>query len=304
MSEDKIAAYQTLKECLSVVAQLAAPVAPFFSEQLFEDLGATESVHLAAFPKANTELIDKALEEQMEIAQRATSMVLALRRKVSIKVRQPLGKMIIPVLDPALRLKLEAVEDLLKGEVNVKEIEYIEQTAGIITKRIKPIFPVLGKKFGKLMKEIAANVAKLSQEEIAELESAGFVTLSIGGEALKIEREDVEITSEDMPGWLVASEGALTIALDVTITEALREEGIAREIVNRVQNLRKDSGFEVTDRIALKISSSEATDSAVNNWKEYIASQTLAVSVEVSAEAQSTEIEIDDITLTIGVEKQ
>ncbi len=304
MTRDKIAAYQTLEECLRVVAQLAAPIAPFITEQIFGDLGSSESIHLTQFPVANVELIDRELEAQMSLSQRATSMVLALRRKVSIKVRQPLSKMIIPVLDPALRLQLEAVEELVKGEVNVKEVEYIEQTAGIITKRIKPLFPVLGKKHGKLMKEIAAVISQMTQEQISEFETSGSFPLTVGGGEVIIEREDVEITSEDMPGWLVASEGSLTIALDVTITEELRSEGIAREVVNRVQNLRKESGFEVTDRITLRVGCSEVISAAIESFAEYIASQTLAVSVEVVSEPQSTEVEIDGEVITISVERQ
>ncbi len=300
MSRDKLAAYQTLEECLRTVAQLAAPIAPFITEQIFGDLGSTESVHLASFPVADKSLIEEELEVQMALAQRATSMVLALRRKVSLKVRQPLSKMIIPVIDPKLKVELMAVEGLIMSEVNVKEIEYIEETTGVITKRIKPLFPILGKKYGKLMKEIAAAVAKMDGEQIAELESKGTFALM---EGVVIDREDVEISSEDMPGWLVASEGALTIALDVTISEELREEGIAREIVNRVQNLRKDSGLEVTDRIELSISSNSTTDSAVNNWSEYIAAQTLATEVQISDEVSGIEIEIEGINLVISITK-
>lgn len=303
MDDDKIAAYQTLYECLMTVVKLAAPIAPFITEQIYNDLGGEGSVHLSKFPVADRSLIDKKLEDQMDVAQRATSMVLALRRKVNIRVRQPLGKMIIPVLEQSLRSNLEAVESLVKTEVNVKQIEYIEQTTGIITKRIKPIFPVLGKKHGALMKQIAAAVATMSQEQIAELEATQRFALAVGAEQVVIEREDVEIISEDMPGWLVATEGTLTIALDVTITEELAEEGIAREIVNRVQNIRKDSGFEVTDRIVLTISRNAATDRAVERWGDYIASQTLATAINLSDSNQAVEVEFDDVRLSITVNK-
>ncbi len=304
MTKDKLSAYQTLSECLMTVAKLASPIAPFITEQLFGDMGGSGSIHLSEFPVADDAKIDKELEARMALAQRATSMVLALRRKVSIKVRQPLSKMIIPVLNPELQAQISAVEDLILSEVNVKQVEYITDTTGVITKRIKPIFPVLGKKYGAQMKSIAAAVSSLSQEQIAELESSGEYALSLGENTITLQREDVEISSEDMPGWLVASEGQLTVALDVTLTDQLKEEGIAREIVNRVQNLRKDSGLEVTDRIALNISSCDLTDKAVVNFSEYIAQQTLSSSVCISPDVNGTEIEIDEIKLTIAIVKQ
>ncbi len=303
LSTDKLAAYQTLRECMLTVVRLAAPIAPFITEQIFSDLGGEGSIHLSTFPVADKSLINTELEKQMELAQRATSMVLALRRKVSIKVRQPLSKMIIPVLNPEIESQLRAVEGLIISEVNVKEIEYITETTGVITKKVKPLFPVLGKKHGGLMKAIAAEISKMEQGQIAELEGAGKFALSVEGQEVTIEREDVEITSEDMPGWLVASEGALTIALDVTITEELREEGLAREIINRVQNIRKDSGLEVTDKIELTISSNPLTDPAVEKWREHIATQTLAVVVNTGAVSGGTDVEIDELKLQIEVKK-
>lgn len=303
INADKRAAYDTLYECLITVAQLSAPIAPFISEQLFCDLGGVGSVHLSSFPKADKTLIDPELEARMEIAQRATSMVLALRRKVSIKVRQPLQKMVIPVLDKKLGVELAAVESLIMSEVNVKQIDYITDTSGVITKRIKPLFPVLGKKYGQIMKQIAAAIAQMSQTDIADIESNGRFELTIEGKPVEITAQDVEITSEDMPGWLVATEGQLTIALDVTITPELRAEGIAREIVNRVQNLRKESGLDVTDRIELKVEANAETDAAVAAFEGYIAAQTLADKVVIVSGKLSNEIEIDEIRTSIAVTK-
>ena len=303
MNADKLAAYQTLHECLRTVAQLMAPVAPFMAERLWADLGGEGSVHTAPWPKANAALIDAQLEERQDLAQRATSMVLALRRKVAIKVRQPLQKMVIPVLDPALEASLRAVEDLIKTEVNVKQIEFIHDTRGVITKQIKPLFPVLGKKHGALMKAIAAAVQAMNQEAIAELEAQGTFALAVEGQTVCLSREDVEITSNDMPGWLVATEGRLTVALDVHLTPELVAEGVARELVNRIQNLRKESGFEVTDRIAIRIQRHEATDAAVEAWKEYIAAQTLGVSLELTDETLPVPVELDDAVLSIDIKK-
>lgn len=304
MNADKLSAYQTLHECLGTVAQLMAPAAPFMAERLWSDLSGAGSVHTAPWPKANNNLIDCTLEERQALAQRATSMVLALRRKVSIKVRQPLQKMVIPVLDPALETALKAVEELIKTEVNVKQIEFIHDTRGVITKQIKPLFPVLGKKHGGLMKAIAALVAQMDQEAIAALEADGVFELLVDGQKVELSREDVEITSNDMPGWLVATEGRLTIALDVHLTDELLAEGVARELVNRIQNLRKDSGFEVTDRIAIRIERNAATDGAVGVWSDFIAAQTLGTSLELTSDKLSTVVELDDaVTLTIAITK-
>ena len=313
MTQDKMAAFQTLYTCLKTVSLLAAPFAPFISDRIFRDLTFQEagSVHLADFPVYDAAQVDEELERRMELAQRASSMVLALRRKVNIKVRQPLRKMMIPVLDAAVQRRLEAVEALVLSEVNVKEVEYLHETTGIITKRIKPNFKTLGPKYGKQMKAIAAAVAAFSQEDIAAVEALGtegsgaVYDLRIeGGEVLPVERADFEIASEDMPGWLVATEGALTIALDIEITPELRAEGIARELVNRIQNLRKEQGFEVTDKIRVAVESNPATDEAVQRFADYIAAQTLAEGgVSVAAGRQRSAIEIDDLPLTVTVEK-
>ena len=310
MSEDKLAAYQTLYTCLETVTMLAAPFAPFISDRIFTDLNAVsgrhkdESVHLAAFPTADERLIDARLEEMMSLAQKVSSMVLALRRKVSIKVRQPLTKILIPVLDPATAEHISAVKNLIMNEVNVKEIELIEKTTGLITKRIKPNFKTLGPRYGKWMKQIAALVAEFSQERIAEVEAAPETVLDLGAERITVTPADFEITSEDMPGWLVASEGKLTVALDITVTEELKAEGVARELINRIQNIRKDSGFEVTDKIRAEIEQKPLVADAIARFDGYIASQTLAVEVRPAAEPAGetvVETDVDDEPLRIAV---
>ena len=311
MSEDKLAAYQTLYTCLETVATLSAPFAPFISEQIFADLNAVSgnhsgSVHLNPFPKANVELIDTELEEMMDIAQHLSSMVLALRRKVNIKVRQPLTKIIVPVLDEKMAARIEAVKQLVMNEVNVKDIELITDTTGLITKRIKPNFKTLGPKYGKQMKRIAAIVAAFTQEQIAEIEASESYMLDVDGEQLPVVREDFDITSEDMPGWLVATEGRLTVALDVTITDELRREGVARELINRIQNIRKDSGFEVTDKIVVEIEDSPMVHEGVEAFAEYIAQQTLAVSLKLATEPDGkfvNKVEFDESELSIAVSK-
>ena len=310
LSKDKLAAYQTLYTCLESVAMLAAPIAPFITDRIFCDLNAVSgrhsdsSVHLATYPKADESLIDGDLERMMSLAQRTSSMVLALRRKVNIKVRQPLHKIIIPVLDKDMAKHIEAVRQLIMNEVNVKDIELISDTTGIITKRIKPNFKTLGPKYGKYMKQIAALVATFTQEQIAAVESDTETILNIDGEALTTTAADFEITSEDMPGWLVASEGKLTVALDITITDELRREGVARELVNRIQNIRKDSGFEVTDKIRVEIEATEQTVAAVESFAGYIAQQTLAVEVktsEVPAGEKVVDSDLDEAPLKIAV---
>ena len=311
MTEDKLAAYQTLYTCLETVASLSAPFAPFISERIFRDLNAVSgrhegSVHLAQFPAADPSLADKELEETMSLAQRVSSMVLALRRKVNIKVRQPLGKILIPVLDPAMGRHIEAVRPLIMNEVNVKRIELVAETAGLITKRIKPNFKTLGPKYGKYMKQIAALTAAFTQEQIAAVESAPETTLDLGGERITVTAADFEITSEDMPGWLVTSEGKLTVALDITGTDDLRREGVARELINRIQNIRKDSGFEVTDRIRVEIEAKEAVVGAVAAYADYIGQQTLARDVRTAALPEGefvVESEIDEEPLKIAVTK-
>ncbi|MCD8207898.1 MAG: DUF5915 domain-containing protein, partial [Bacteroidales bacterium] len=315
LDKDKLAAYQTLYEALVDVALLSAPIAPFFSEKLYLDLvPSAESVHFEAMPVCDPARIDKDLEERMDLAQRASSMVLALRRKINTKVRQPLSKLIIPVLDGRVKEQLEKVRKLLLTEVNVKELEFITDTAGLITKKIRPNFKTLGKKYGAQMKAIAAYFATMTQEEIARIEAeaaiAEEVALHIGDAVVSLLRDDYEITSEDMPGWLVATDGPLTLALDVTITEELKKEGIARELVNRIQNLRKDTGFDVTDRIEVAIYADgqnvEELQSALGSFGEYVAQQTLAKKVEVlplPAPENAAEIEWGEGDIWIYVNK-
>ncbi|MFR9514230.1 MAG: isoleucine--tRNA ligase [Rikenellaceae bacterium] len=310
MTEDKLSAYQTLYTCLDTVAKLSAPFAPFISDRIFRDLNAVSglntetSVHLSQFPVADESLLDAELEANMAIAQRVSSMVLALRRKVNIKVRQPLTKILIPVLDADVARHIKSVEGLIMGEVNVKEIELLEQTTGLITKRIKPNFKTLGPKYGKYMKQIAAMAATFSQERIAEIEASDSITLNMGAEQIEVTPADFEITSEDMPGWLVASEGKLTVALDITITEELKAEGVARELVNRIQNIRKDSGFEVTDKIHVEIEAKEIVAAALATYADYIASQTLSLCVKGSESPSGAfvvDAEIDEEPLKIAV---
>ena len=309
LTDDKLAAYQTLYTCLETVASLMAPFAPFMADRLFTDLNAVSnhhsgSVHLNCYPVSDASLIDSELEEMMAAAQQISSMVLALRRKVNIKVRQPLTKIIIPVLDERMGRQIEKVKGLIMNEVNVKEVELITDTAGIITKRIKPNFKTLGPRYGKQMKQIAALVAGFTQEQIAAIEASDRYTLEVGGEQLEVTRADFEITSEDMPGWLVASEGRLTVALDVTITEALQREGITRELINRIQNLRKESGFEVTDKIRIEIGRCELVEEAVKDFHDYIATQTLAAELTLAETPQGDfvrEVDLDERPVTIAV---
>ncbi len=312
MTTDKLSAYQTLYTCLDTVAKLAAPFAPFISDRIFRDLNAVSgintesSVHLSSFPVADESLLDAELEENMAIAQKVSSMVLALRRKVNIKVRQPLTKILIPVLDADVARHIKSVESLIMGEVNVKEIELLEQTTGLITKRIKPNFKTLGPKYGKYMKQIAAMAATFSQERIAEIESSEQITLDMGAEQIVVTPADFDITSEDMPGWLVASEGKLTVALDITITESLKAEGVARELVNRIQNIRKESGFEVTDKIRAQIEAKEIVAAALATYADYIAAQTLSLEVIGNATPAGDFVidsEIDEEPLKIAVSK-
>ena len=312
MSEDKLAAYQTLYTCLESVVMLAAPIAPFISDRIFCDLNAisgrhTESsVHLSEYPKCNEALINAELEDMMSLAQRASSMVLALRRKVNIKVRQPLQKIIIPVLDKGMAEHIDAVRALIMNEVNVKDIELITDTTGIITKRIKPNFKTLGAKCGKYMKQVAALVASFTQEQIAAVEANAETILKVEDQEFVTTAADFDITSEDMPGWLVASEGKLTVALDITITEELRREGVARELVNRIQNIRKESGFEVTDKIRVEVEANDLTESAIASFAEYIAQQTLALDVKVSAAPAGdfvVDSDLDESPLKIAVTK-
>ena len=308
MSVDKLSAYQTLYTCLETVARLMAPIAPFYADRLYMDLiGVTGrdnvvSVHLAKFPVADEALIDQELESRMRMAQDVTSMVLALRRKVNIKVRQPLECIMVPVVDEEQKRHIEAVKGLILNEVNVKELKFVDGAAGVLVKRVKCDFKKLGPKFGKRMKAVAAAVGEMSQEAIAELERNGSYTFNLDGTPAVVETADVEIYSEDIPGWLVANEGKLTVALEVTVTEALRREGIARELVNRIQNIRKNSGFEITDKIHIVLSKNSVTDDAVNEYNTYICNQVLADSLVLADEVpEGSELEIDDCTLRIKV---
>ena len=311
MSQDKLSAYQTLYTCLETVARLMAPIAPFYADRLYTDLIAATgrdtvvSVHLAKFPECNEALIDGELEARMQMAQDVTSMVLALRRKVNIKVRQPLQCIMVPVVDEEQKMQIEAVKDLIMSEVNVKEIKFVDGAAGVLVKKVKCDFKKLGPKFGKQMKAVAAAVAGMSQEAIAELEKNGKYTFVLDGAEAVIETTDVEIFSEDIPGWLVANEGKLTVALEVTVTEELRREGVARELVNRIQNIRKSSGFEITDKIKVALSKNPQTDDAVNEYNTYICNQVLANSLELVDEVKNgTELNFDDFSLYVSVVKE
>lgn len=311
MTDDKLSAYQTLYTCLETVAKLMAPIAPFYGDQLFQDLIAAtgrenvESVHLSTFPVCNEAMIDKDLEERMQMAQDVSSMVLALRRKVNIKVRQPLHSIMIPVVDAHQQESIEAVKNLILNEVNVKELQFVGSSAGILVKKIKPDFKKLGPRYGKIMKNLAVAIQGMSQEDILTFESAGNYALSVDGQDAVIELADVEIISEDIPGWLVANEGRLTVALDITVTEDLRKEGLARELVNRIQNLRKSNGFDITDKVIVTVLSSDEMDAAINEFNAYIANQVLAVSVEITEHAISdaTVLEFEDFQLSVSVEK-
>ena len=310
MSADKLSAYQTLYTCLETVAKLMAPIAPFYADRLYMDLISVTgrdnvvSVHLANFPVADESLINTELEARMQMAQDVTSMVLALRRKVNIKVRQPLQCIMIPVVDEDQKRHIEAVKDLIMSEVNVKEVRFVEGASGVLVKKVKCDFKKLGPKFGKQMKAVAAAVSEMSQEAIAELEKNGKYTFQLDGGEAVVEATDVEIFSEDIPGWLVANEGKLTVALEVTVTEELKREGIARELVNRIQNIRKSSGFEITDKINIVLSKNPDTDGAVNEYNTYICNQVLANSLTLADEvADGTELSFDDFSLYVKVTK-
>ena len=311
MTEDKLSAYQTLYICLETVAKLMAPIAPFYADRLYTDLTTAtgrdnRSVHLTDFPVSCDKYIDKALEERMQIAQTMTSMVLALRRKVNIKVRQPLTTLMVPVLNPDQQAHIEAVKDLVLSEVNVKEMKFVDNAAGILVKRVKPDFKKLGPRYGKIMKQLAATIAAMSQPDIAEFEKNGSFTFDIDSQQATIERGDVEVISEDIPGWLVANEGNLTVALDITVTDELHREGIARELVNRIQNIRKTSGFDITDKIDVAIASNAETDQAVKEYRDYMSRQVLANTFEIvdnlSGESVS-ELDFDTFKVNIRIVK-
>ena len=308
--QDKISAYQTLYTCLVTIAKLSAPVAPFFMDRLYRDLTRTtqketfESVHLAGFPQYEAPLVDVALESKMQKAQTISSLVLSIRQKEKIKVRQPLQRIMIPILDDAQKQEIEAVSDLIKSEVNVKEIELLDDASGILVKQIKPNFKLLGPKYGKDMKLVAKAVAQLGQEDIQKIEQKGEISLKIENKSINLELQDVEITSQDIEGWLVATSGSLTVALDVTINEELKKEGIARELVNRIQNMRKDSGFEVTDRIDVKILKDGLVEKAVESNIDYIKTETLTANLQFEENLDTgTSIAFDEIKTKLFIVK-
>ena len=302
MDEDKLSAYQTLYECLMTVSKLLAPFAPFFADRIYCDMGGQmDSVHLEKFPVANLALVNTDLEQRMEIAQRITTIVLALRRKESLKVKQPLQTLMIPPVDDAQRQAIESVKQIFLQEVNVKDVKFVEGQ-GILVKKVKCNFRTMGKKFGKLMKGVAAQMDALTQEQIAQLEKDSVITINVEGQDLTVEAADVDIISEDIPGWLVGNEGNLTVALDITLTDDLRNEGMARELVNRIQNIRKKSGLEITDRIRVQIEPNEAATKAVEAFGDYIARQVLADEIKLEAnEGQS--VEFDEFKLNINITK-
>ena len=305
MSKDKLSAYETLYTCLETVAKLLAPFSPFYADQLYTDLtkatgrDTAVSVHLTKFPVADESLIDKDLEARMKMAQKITSMVLALRRKVNIKVRQPLQCIMIPAVDAVQMKHIEAVKSLIVNEVNVKELKFVEGS-GVLVKKVKCNFRTMGKKYGKLMKGIAARMDGLSQEEIVAFEQAGELKLDIDGQAVVVEAADVDIINEDIPGWLVANDGNLTVALEVELNDYLRNEGMARELINRIQNMRKDCGLEITDRINVTVSPDDKVKAAVESFAGYIKGQVLADNIEL-ADNDGTEVDLDELKVKIKV---
>ena len=308
--QDKIAAYQTLYTSLETVAKLMSPIAPFYADKLYCDLvtvsGKEEalSIHLADFPTYDSSLIDKVLEVRMQLAQDISSMVLALRKKVNIKVRQPLSAIMLPVMDNSVRANIEAIKPLILSEVNVKELNFVENTAGILVKRIKPDFKKLGPKYGKIMKQLAVVIAEMDQAAIQQFENDGKYTLLVDGQPAEIEVVDVDIISEDIPGWLVANEGRLTVALDITITDELKKEGLARELVNRIQNIRKSSGFEITDKISIKLTRHPEIDEAIADYSEYIANQVLANEIVMADKVDDgIEMNFEEFILYVSVTK-
>ena len=310
--QDKIAAYQTLYECLETTCRLIAPISPFFSDAVFQNLNAitnkfnAESVHHIPYPKTDASFIDVSLEERMQLAQDTCSLVLSLRKKVNIKVRQPLQKIMIPVLDINMKHQLEKVEDLIKSEVNVKELQYLTETEGVIKKKAKANFKVLGTKLGANMKEAANQIANFNQQQIAELEQKGEIQISIQNTNYSILATDLEIIAEDIPGWSVASKGALTVALDITINEALKMEGDAREFINRIQTIRKESGFELTDKIDITIVDNKTLENSINTYKPYICGEVLAndIAWQTSDLTNGIEIEVNETLLKVLVTKK
>jgi isoleucyl-tRNA synthetase len=309
-SQDKISAYQTLYRCLETVSLLSAPIAPFFMDKLFIDLDSVsgrhglESVHLSKFPIANATEIDIDLEERMDIAQKHSSLILGLRKKNKLKVRQPLQKILVPVLDEKFERQLEAVKDLILSEVNVKELEYLKEDSGVLVKKVKANFKLLGRKYGKQMKAVAAAISQFEQADIASIEKDGKFRLKIEGNP-EILIEEVEISTEDIPGLLVANEGKYTVALDTTLTKELKQEGIARELVNRIQNLRKEKDFELTDKIILKVKDVEGIVAVISNYKEYICTEVLAKEVQVlDFVDEALKVEVDEnMTTEISIKR-
>lgn len=301
-NSDKISAYQTLYVCLETVSKLMSPAAPFYSEQLFRDLNVVSekektSVHISKFPEYNKSYVDKKLEERMELAQQISSLALSLRRKSKLKVRQPLQKIMIPILNDGFKEQIDAVKDIILTEINVKDIEYLKDSSGIIVKKLKPNFRIMGKKYGKSIKFISKQLADFSQEQISNFEQTGTVNLNIEGNELTIIIEDVQVLTEDIPGLLAANKGTLMVALDTEITDKLKSEGIAREIVNKIQNLRKDSGFEVTDKIEINIESNKIIDAAIKNHQDYIKSQVLAVKINIKELLNHENTDIENIEI-------
>jgi isoleucyl-tRNA synthetase len=308
---DKIAAYQTLYECLETVVRLMAPISPFFSDELFGNLNAVTgrhgeaSVHHMLFPKSDDALIDTALEERMTLAQDASSLILSLRKKVNIKVRQPLQRALIPVFNPSMQQQLQKVEDLVRSEVNIKEIAYLTDTEGFIKKKIKPNFVALGKKLGPKMKAVSTALTQLDQHSISRFEQEGRFAIPLDGDVLELALQEVEITSEDIPGWSVASKGALTVALDTTVTPELEQEGIAREFVNRIQKIRKDSGFDVTDRIDVLVEANNGVRTSLAKYNNYICAEILADSLQFQNNINGgIAIEVNDNPLKVTVLKK
>ncbi|MFP4664564.1 MAG: isoleucine--tRNA ligase [Bacteroidales bacterium] len=309
MDDDKLSAYQTLETCLLTVAKLMSPIAPFYPEKIYADLTmgkGKSSVHLEDFPAYDEKHIDTDLEERMQMAQSISSMILALRRKVNIKVRQPLQKIMIPVMSKKMQEQLQKVEDIIKTETNIKDVEYLDDASEVLVKKIKPDFKALGPKYGKMMKQIAPRIMQMSQEEIAELEKNGEASIHIDGESITIGMDDVEILSEDIPGWLVTNQGSLTVALDIKISDELRKEGVARELINRIQNLRKDSGFDVTDKIRIEMAADEEVQEAVKQHEKYICEQTLAESIKISTNLEQNltiHVNVDNLTAELLIYK-
>ena len=308
---DKICAYQTLYECLETVTMLMAPVAPFFADWMFKNLNEVTnrknatSVHLAHYPRANGNYIDNSLEERMAMAQDISSLVLSIRKKVNIKVRQPLQRILIPISNPDMQEQIGRVGELIKSETNIKEIEYLTDNNGFIKKKIKPNFKALGARMGAKMKTVAAAILQMDQNAINQLETEKQYSIEVAGETIGLRIEDVEIVAEDIPGWSVANKENLTVALDVTISGALKEEGIAREVVNRVQKIRKESGLDVTDRIVVNIQDFEPINNAIINFRDYLCAEILADSITIEKNViGGIEIEVNDAVVLISISKK